>query len=396
MSFTTARYRGRAYSKRRGASLVFMVFLMTIVTAAVAFSVDVGRIFVLRSQVQTAVDAAAIAASLKLAEDSTATEEAAAAAREFVQRNRAGTAVTIPENAIVVEIGEWDSDTGVFSTSSTTPNAVRVSARQENEPFYFARLFGETTFSAPAFAVATGSGGPLDIMLALDLSGSMSSNGRIEALRNAVPEFVDVIEEAGGEDQIGMMGYGVESDDFDPDDHGDGTPYTQAPSELFQSGDDWVAVLEADLTDNFTDLTNNALSSSNLTAQKYGGGTPIGAGIRDAAHYLENSVYARETVNNIPVQKVIVLMSDGHANKPSGDGSGYALDMADYAALLDIKVYTISLGNSADEDLMEEIADRTGARHFDATGSGEEELTEVLTQAFRSIGMALKRPQLVQ
>lgn len=391
-----ARTRARALKNRRGGSIVFMVVLLTIVMAAVAFTIEIGRMYVLHSQIQTAVDSAAIAASLKLAEDYTATEEAAEMAREYVQRNRVGNGVTVPAEAITVEVGTWDSETGQFAAGGDAPNAVRVSARQQDEPFYFARIFGRTTFAAPAAAVATGSGGPLDIMMVLDLSGSMSSQGRIQALQNAAPEFVDVIEEAGGQDQIGVMGYGVESDEFDPDDHGDGTPYTLSPSSLFQSGDDWVAVLEEDLTDNFADLTNDALSSSNLTAQKYGGGTPIGAGIRDASHYLENSVYARETVNEIPVQKVIVLMSDGEANKPSGDGEGYSLDMADYAATLDIKVYTISLGDSADVDLMEEIAERTGGLHFDATGSGEEELTEALTNAFRNIGMALKRPQLVE
>ncbi len=48
------------------------------------------------------------------------------------------------------------------------------------------------------------------------------------------------------------------------------------------------------------------------------------------------------------VEKVIVLMSDGIANRPDNNGPGYAKEMAKYAAGLKIKVYTISLGNDAD------------------------------------------------
>ena len=47
--------------------------------------------------------------------------------------------------------------------------------------------------------------------------------------------------------------------------------------------------------------------------------------------------------------KVMIVMSDGHANRPDGDGPGYALSMAAYANGLGIKVYTISLGDGADE-----------------------------------------------
>ena len=88
-------------------------------------------------------------------------------------------------------------------------------------------------------------------------------------------------------------------------------------------------------------------------------------------------------------------MSDGQANKPNGNGPGYALDMASYASGLDIKVYTISLGTGADEDLMQQIADNTGGEHFQATGlSGN--LSADLTNAFEKIADAIKQTQLVQ
>ncbi len=383
--------------RRHGATIVLMLLLLVVIVGMVAFSVEVGRMFLLRCQMQTAVDAGALAANLKLQQDPQALEEAAAAARDFIQQNHVGRGVTVPTHAIDVEIGQWNDDTGTFVVTSVSPNAVRVSARQDDEPFFFGRIFGRTSYGAPASATASGSGRPLDIVMVLDMSGSMGSSGRIQALRNAAPAFVDVIEEYGGSDQIAVIGYGVDPDDFNPGQHGNGAPYTNVPAHLYPPTSSYrVGVLEGALTDDFDSLRNNVLTTSNLVSNKYGGGTPIGAGIRDGAHYLRNAPAARTEVNNVPVEKVMVMMSDGYANKPSGNGSGYALAMADYAASLGVTVYTISLGNSADVNLMEQIAARTGGRHFDARGSGEQALTQLLTHAFRQAAGAIKRAQLVQ
>lgn len=379
-----------AQKSRRGGTVVVIVFAMVIILAMVAFSVEVGRMFVLRSQIQSAVDAGALAAALKLAQDPESIDDAVEAAREFIQMNRVGMAATVPEESITVDVGTWDPETKQFAVTNTDPNAVRVTGRQDNEPFFFGRVFGRTEFSAPATGIASGTVGDLDIVMVLDLSGSMSSSGRIQALRNSAPIFVDTMESYGGDDQIAVMGYGVDIDDFDPDDHGDGEPYDDAPSSLYPSNSDWVGVLEAELTDDFDYLNSNILTTSNLEAQKYGGGTPIGASVRDGAHYLAFSPYGRDEA-----RRVMVLMSDGHSNKPSSNADSYALLMAQYAADEDVTIYTVSLGNSADLDLMEAIAEATGGKHFDATGSGEEELTEALSNAFRQIATGLKRPQLV-
>ena len=89
-------------------------------------------------------------------------------------------------------------------------------------------------------------------------------------------------------------------------------------------------------------------------------------------------------------------MSDGHANRPTGYGPGYARKMAAYAAEHDVTIYTISLGNDADLDLMRDIAEITEGEHFDATGAGESTLTSRLTEAFRNTAAAIKRVQLVK
>jgi hypothetical protein len=372
---------------RRGAAFVLIVVLIVVIIGMVAFATEVGRMFLLRGEVQNAVDAGAIAAALQLREGANATAQAAAIAKDFVQRNRAGSSVTIPEDMIEVEVGRWDGKTKVFTPTIESPSAVRVFARQR-EPFFFAKIFGHTWFAAPAAAIATGGGGALDIIMVLDLSGSMSDEGRIEALQNAAPSFVEIIENFGADDQIGVMGYGVIWNKFSYPKHGYGTP----DKGVVTKTGEWVGVLEAELGDDFAGLRTNILSTSNLLADKYGGGTPTGASIRDGAHYVVNAPTSRDEV-----EKVMVLMSDGHANKsPVGvSADQYARNMAVYAAGLGVKVYTISLGSEADVALMQSIADACGGLHFDATGAGEALLTERLTEAFLRIAVAIKRTQLV-
>ncbi|REJ91396.1 MAG: VWA domain-containing protein [Planctomycetota bacterium] len=376
-------------SARQGATLVMICFFMTILIGLVAFGVEVGRMFLVRSQLQSAVDSGALAATMQLRQDSSDIDAAVAAANEFIQYNRVGWLVTIPEDAVTVNVGTWDSATQTFSSGGSNPNSVEVSGNANDEPLFFAGIFGHSSFAVPRSAIASGGAGKLDIIMTLDLSGSMGSNNRIQALRDAAPKFVDVIEEVGDDDRIGVMGYGALPDQYDPVAQGhNGTSYTSAPASQYPSDSDWCAVKEADLTSNFSHLRNNVLDSDTLVHNKYNGWTPIGAAIRDSAHYLD--VNARNDVN-----KVIVLMSDGHANKPEDNGPGYAREMASWAASLDIKVYTISLGNGADKGLMQDIATITGAEYFDASGSSDE-LSAKLTDAFENVANTIKGTQLVQ
>jgi Flp pilus assembly protein TadG len=366
---------------RRGASLVLIVLLLPIFVGMVAFAVDFGLMTLLRAQIQNAVDAGTLAASLKLKEDPKAIAEAEAAAREFVQLNRVGSQITVPEDAIDVEVGVWDDDKQTFTATTDEPNAVRVFARQDNERYFFAQIFGHTTFGAPASAIAAASQLELDIMLVLDLSGSMADEGRIQALWNAAPVFVNMVEGIGGENQIGVMGLSA-----DPSTYKNGYD-----SGLHPTPDHHVGVLESKLTDNFTALKSSVLTEKKLTPGKYQPWTGTGAALGDAAHYITYGKEARSKA-----EKIIVLMSDGYANRPSANGPQYALDMAKYAADRDITVYTISLGDDADVAFMEEMAQITGGSHFDATGSGEADLTQKLTEAFQYVTDAIKDTQLVQ
>lgn len=375
---------------RKGTAMILMLVLLVIVIGMVAFAVDAGLMVLLRAQIQNAVDAGALAAALQLRNDSDDIGAAEDAARAYVQLNRVGLTQLVPEDTIDVEPGVFDGETNTFTATNASPNAIRVFARQDNQPFFFAKIFGQDTFGTPAEAIASADPQPLDAMMVLDLSGSMADSGRIEALQNSAPAFVDVVREFDdGDDRIGVMGLSANPSTYNPSNQGHA-------GELYNSGlhptaDHNVGVLEARLSDDFSWLENSVLNKNNLEAGKYTQYTGTGATIGDAAHYLKYGAEAREDS-----RKSIVLMSDGYANRPSNNGPGYARTMAQYAKGLGITIFTISLGNDADVQLMQDIADITGGTHFDATGAGEEVLTERLTEAFEKAAAGMKRATLVK
>jgi Mg-chelatase subunit ChlD len=85
---------------------------------------------------------------------------------------------------------------------------------------------------------------------------------------------------------------------------------------------------------------------------------------------------------------MIVLMTDGIANRPGGTGSGksYALEQAGLAAERHYPIVTISLGNAADTDLMQQIADATHGVHYNIPGgSSVTDYEDELLAVFRRI-----------
>ncbi len=377
----------RPANARRGAVLILVCLFMTALMAFVAYTIDVGQMTMLRAEIQNGVDAGTLAAQLQLQMDPNNPEKAEAVAKEFVNRNRIGSNL-VPNDAIDVEVGVWNDELGTFVATPTGANAVRVYARQDQQGLSFGRLSKYDTFGAPAEAIASGSSSTNDIVLVLDLSGSMLYQGRIEALRNSAPAFIELIDDLGSGDQIGVMGYSADPSKFDASRiSGDAYLYN---SGLHPSSSHHVGVMEKPMTSDLPSIIP-FLGVERLKASKYQGWTGTGAALGDGAHYVVFGQEARKAAN-----KILVLMSDGHANRPPGNGPGYAREMAAYAAGLDVTVHTISLGNSADEKLMQDIADIAGGQHFVAAGKGEAALTATLTEAFSEIAGKVKATSLVK
>lgn len=67
---------------------------------------------------------------------------------------------------------------------------------------------------------------------------------------------------------------------------------------------------------------------------------------------------------------MIVLMTDGIANRPSSASAAksYVMSEAQKAKNAGFPIVTISLGTGADTDLTQAVADLTGGLHFNVPG----------------------------
>ena len=119
-----------------------MALLMPVLIGMVAFAIEIGRIYLVRSQLQTAVDSGALAAGLQLREDPDDVQAALDAALDFTQRNRAGAFVTVPEDSIMIQAGRWNPATRTFTPTMVSPDAIQVSGNLDNEPMFFGRAMG--------------------------------------------------------------------------------------------------------------------------------------------------------------------------------------------------------------------------------------------------------------
>lgn len=198
----------------------------------------------------------------------------------------------------------------------------------------------------------------IDIMMALDLSGSMLAKDlrpdRLEASKRVGAEFID----GRPNDRIGLVVY-------------EGEAFTQCPLTTDQR------VLK--------DLLNS--SRSGLLE----GGTAIGMGLATAVNRLRESEAK---------SKVVILLTDGVNNR----GTMEPTDAAQIAASMGVRVYTIGVGTRGkalmpvaryangqyrydyvdvdlDEPTLKQVAETTGGRYFRATD--ERKLREIYQEIDR-------------
>ncbi len=201
-SINLLTHRGRA-DDRHGVIIVLTGFLLVIIFAFMALAVDSGRIVLTETQMQNAVDAAALAASQEIA---AAVYEAgqgggapgvdpnsiaAEAARDMAAQVAAANGVYI-DPAIDVSFGKRTYDT----TTNTWPitwggspvNVVRVTARKTNSdsgapdaklPLAFGWAIGRE--SVPIQSGATAFVEARDMVLVLDFSASMNDDSSLNS-----------------------------------------------------------------------------------------------------------------------------------------------------------------------------------------------------------------------
>ena len=186
--------------RRKGAVLVFSAIVMILMLGMLAFSIDVGYMLKMRSEIQRAVDSAALAGVGVLAEGE---DLAQAKAVEYLVRNPVGSRAAFDEGLMnqqiaefqaeheddyVVNIGDWEptgndpltGGAGRIVPSTGPPSALQVYFKATDQPFFFGRFLGKERFSVEASSIAIYQ--PRDIMVVLDLSGSMNDDTEFRSI----------------------------------------------------------------------------------------------------------------------------------------------------------------------------------------------------------------------
>ncbi len=133
-------------------------------------------------------------------------------------------------------------------------------------------------------------------------------------------------------------------------------------------------VHEVDLTHDFEAIANHL---DGMNPDHYGTGTNMSEGIQRA---IEELTGPRSRMSS---QKVIVILTDGHANR--GGGSDGALEAARLARAAGLQMVTVTVGQDADVTLMQQIAEIGQGAHYHSEGSIQE-YTEALAGIFGEIG----------
>lgn len=207
-------HQPRRDQKRRGMVVVITAFMLVAIFAFVSLSVDSGRIVLTDTQMQNAVDAAALAASQEITAaihaagqgEGSATIDAnsisIAAARQMAADVAAANGVYVDPNTDV-QFGKrrYDeaSDTWPIDWGVSPYNVVRVVARRTNAedleapdgelPMAFGWAVGKE--SVPLQTSATAFVEARDLMLVLDFSGSMSDDSELRSINHFGQEAIE-------------------------------------------------------------------------------------------------------------------------------------------------------------------------------------------------------------
>jgi hypothetical protein len=150
----------RQVGKPSGFSALYLLVTMVAFCGFCSFGVDLGRVHLVKAQLQDAADAAARAAASAVPGDLAA---ARARAAQFAAYHRADGTPVVIDPARDVEFGRWDASTRQFERLSGSAlagaNAVRVTARRteatgDATPLVFAAVLGVESCDATARAVA--------------------------------------------------------------------------------------------------------------------------------------------------------------------------------------------------------------------------------------------------
>jgi Flp pilus assembly protein TadG len=161
--------------REEGQSIVLFAVALVAVFAFASFAIDIGRVLLTHRQLQAAADAASLAAVVELPDTSAAAGQAAAYGAGPGEKNTISgqTVASSTSFKCVTSIGTTDPP---CKTDPSKPNAISVTEKT-SVPLLFGGVIGWNSMSVSASSTALAQGGaqPLDVMLVLDTTGSMSA-----------------------------------------------------------------------------------------------------------------------------------------------------------------------------------------------------------------------------
>jgi Flp pilus assembly protein TadG len=188
----------------RGFVLPTAAVLFIVIIPVVGLAVDLGMMYMVQSKLQSATDAAALAAARSLARGTNSTLQ---------QTNAQNTALAyINANFPVGYLGTASLNTPLPTVDISNVNYRTVTVNASVQvPHLFLRWFGGANTTVNALAMATRR--DVNVMIVMDRSGSLQMSGSCTPLKAAAVAFTDKFSE--GRDRVGLITFATSSrEDF--------------------------------------------------------------------------------------------------------------------------------------------------------------------------------------
>jgi Flp pilus assembly protein TadG len=274
---------------QRGQSLVLVVISMTVLLGMAALVLDLGLGWYAKRQLQASVDAAALAGAQELPSNANAVSRA----HEYILKN--------PTRG-VTDVQDTTTTKCLTTAPGCAPvNALTVKASAKADTA-FARIFGINSMTVGAKATACQPCGakPLDIMIVLDRTGSMSEGSptKMVGAKAGIMTFLNFLD--AGTAKVGLAVLPPATSVANKCVTGADANYDSASSKYV------IVPLSTDFKVNGVINPSSNLVTT-LNCQNPGGVTHYSLAIQAAQAELNTSGRAG-------VQKIIVFLTDGAAN----------------------------------------------------------------------------------
>ncbi len=360
--------RVRALARTSGQTLPLVVVFMFSILVFAGLVIDFGNAYRVQKALQASADASAAAGAGQLTMGyPPSAPNATAAARKYGSQSGGSNPITgVPAANVSQTVSVTCAQQAGYNCTNGYPNTVTVD-ETANVPTYLLKLLGfsSITLKAHAQACSPCGGVPLDVMVVLDRTGSMSANSKLTQAKAGINAFMKTMDPT--LDNVGLavlppaQTQSQACSDPDPvfnaewmiGPDGSTRVYNGAGGTYSSPGAAYVLV---PLSNTYATSTGNLNASSpfmsTLNCVQAGGGTAYAEAI-DAAY--------QELVKDgrTGTQKVIVILSDGAANDAPNtlpatspyrtNPCGQGVTSAGVAKAAKVLVYSIAYTADGDE-----------------------------------------------